>query len=66
MIGFSGNPSGAEVNQSYAVACPGSAALRVILPGTTQFGTARVPMLACGGRLNVSPIVPGAAGLQFS
>jgi hypothetical protein len=66
MIGYGNNPSGPAVNQPYDVACPRSVALRVIFPGTTQFGTAKVGIGACGGVLDVSPIVPGAAGVQFS
>jgi hypothetical protein len=66
MIGYGDNPSGPAVNEPYEVACPPSIAVRVVLPGTTQFGTAKVPMGVCGGVVDVSPIVPGAAGLQFS
>jgi hypothetical protein len=66
MIGYTDNPFGPAVNEPYEIACPPSVAVRVILPDTTQFGTAKVPMGACGGIVDVSPIVPGADGLQFS
>jgi hypothetical protein len=65
MIGYGAEPSGPAVNEPYEVACPPSIAVRVVLPGTTQFGTAEVPMGVCGGVVDVSPIVPGATGLQF-
>jgi uncharacterized protein DUF4232 len=66
MIGYADNEFGPGVGQPYEVACPASIALRVILPDTRQFGTAKVAMGACEGVVNVSPIVPGAAGVQFS
>jgi hypothetical protein len=63
MLGYTDNPLDQGV--PYAVACPSSVAVRVILPGTHRFGTARVPMGACGGVVVVSPVVPGAAGIRF-
>ncbi|MBI3748902.1 MAG: DUF4232 domain-containing protein [Chloroflexi bacterium] len=66
MIGWTDNPFGPAADEPYAVACPASVAVRVTFPGTHQFGTAGVPMGACGGLVDVSPIVPGADGLRFS
>lgn len=65
MIASTDNPFGPAADEPYAVACPASVAVRVTIPGTHQFGTACVPMGACGGLVEVSPIVPGADGLQF-
>ena len=62
MIGYGGNPSGAE---PHAVACPVTSAVRVILPGTHEFGTAIVSIAPCEGLVQVSPIVPGADRLTF-
>ena len=62
MLGYGGNPSGAE---PYAVACPVASAVRVILPGTHEFGTAIVSIAPCEGLVQVSPIVPGADRLTF-
>ncbi len=62
MLGYGGNPSGAE---PYAVACPVASAVRVILPGTHEFGTAITSIAPCEGLVQVSPIVPGADRLTF-
>jgi Protein of unknown function (DUF4232) len=62
MLGYGGNPSGAE---PYAVACPVASAVRVILPGTHEFGMAIVSIVPCEGLVQVSPIVPGADRLTF-
>jgi hypothetical protein len=64
-LGWEDNPSGAGNNEPYAVACPSSAWVRVILPGTDQYGTAALPMGACGGHVEVSPLVPGSTGFSF-
>jgi hypothetical protein len=37
----------------------------VILPGIDQYGTAALPVGACGGRVEVSPLVPGSTGFSF-
>jgi hypothetical protein len=66
MIGYGDNPFGAATNEPQGVACPPAIELRVILPGTDQFGTARVAVGACGGVVRVSPIVPGPDGLRFT
>jgi hypothetical protein len=65
MLGYGDNPTGATIDEPYAQACPASAAVRVILPGTHQYGTARVPMGVCDGQVLVSPIVPGGEGIRF-
>ncbi len=65
MIGYGDNPFGPDANKPYNIACPPSVAVRVILPGTDEFGTARVSMRVCEGSVSVSPIVPGADGLRF-
>ena len=65
MIGYGGNPSGAGLTEPYAVACPVASAVRVILPGTHEFGTAIVSIAPCEGLVQVSPIVPGADRLTF-
>lgn len=59
------NPSGLAANEPYTVACPTSTRVRVMLPGTHQYGTAALRMAACDGVLYVSPLVPGATGLNF-
>jgi hypothetical protein len=64
-LGYADIPSGAENNERYNVACPSSAGVRVILPGTHQYGTAALPVGACGGRVDVSPLVPGSSGFSF-
>ena len=65
MLGYGDNPSGAAVNEPYDVACPVAVAVRVILPGTHEYGTAQGSIAPCGGIVSVSPIVPGAARLTF-
>ena len=65
MLGYTDNPFGAGANLPYSVACPASVAVRVIVPGTRKYGTAKAPMGVCGGVIEVSPIVPGADGLRF-
>ncbi len=65
MVGYGDNPSGAAVNEPYDVACPVAVAVRVILPGTHEYGTAQGSIAPCGGVVSVSPIVPGAARLTF-
>ena len=65
MIGYGDNPFGPTANEPYDVACPPADAVRVTLPGTSEFGTAHVAIGACGGGVRVSPIVPGANGLRF-
>lgn len=64
MLGSTDNPFGPDANSPYDVACPPSVAVRVILRGTNEYGTARAPMSVCGGLVDVSPVVPGAAGLR--
>jgi hypothetical protein len=64
-LSYAGNPSGAAADEPYAVACPSSAWVRVILPGTREYGTAAVAMGACGGDVGVSPVVPGPNGFSF-
>jgi hypothetical protein len=64
-LGWEDQPSGAENNEPYAVACPTSAWVRVILPATDQYGTAALPMGACGGHVDVSPLVPGSTGFSL-
>lgn len=64
-LGWEDIPSGAGNSEPYNVACPSSAWVRVILPGSDQFGTAALPMGACGGHVEVSPLLPGSSGLRF-
>ena len=40
MLGYGDNPSGAGLTEPCAVACPVTSAVRVILPGTHEFGAA--------------------------
>ena len=65
MLGYGDNPSGAGLTEPYEVACPVTSAVRVILPGTHEFGTAIVSIAPCEGLVQVSPIVPGADRLTF-
>jgi hypothetical protein len=64
-LAYAGNPSGAASDEPYSVACPTSARVHVILPGTRGYGTATVALEACGGGLSASPIVPGPNGFTF-
>jgi hypothetical protein len=65
MLGYGDNPSGAGLTEPYEIACPVTSAVRVILPGTHEFGTAKVAIAPCEGMVDVSPIVPGADRLTF-
>jgi hypothetical protein len=65
MLGYGDNPSGPGLTEPYDVACPVTSAVRVILPGTHEFGMADVSIAPCDGVLDVSPIVPGADRLTF-
>lgn len=65
MLAYGDNPSGAGLTEPYAVACPVTSAVRVILPGTHEFGTAIVSIAPCEGLVQVSPIVLGAERLTF-
>ncbi len=65
MLGYGDNPSGPGLTEPYDIACPVTSAVRVILPGTHEFGTADVSIAPCDGVLDVSPIVPGADRLTF-
>ncbi len=64
MLGYTDNPFGAGVNEPYEEACPTTSAVRVVFPGTNSYGWTRLAIAPCGGLLDVSPIVPGAEGLQ--
>jgi hypothetical protein len=65
MIGYGDNPGGTDVYKPYEVACPPSVAVRVILPGTHQYGTASVGIGPCEVWVDVSPLVPGPSGLRY-
>ena len=64
-LGYGDNPFGPTANQPYEVACPAARAVRIILPHTTQYGTAVVPLAPCNGLVFVSPIFPGPDWLSF-
>jgi hypothetical protein len=55
----------AEGNEPNFVGCPTPAWVRVILPGTHEYGTAALAMGTCGGRVDVSPVVPGPNGFTY-
>jgi hypothetical protein len=63
-IGYTDEPSGSGNNEPYNVACPPASWLRVTLPGTDQYGTLRLSLAPCEGRIDVGPLVagPGWAG----
>ena len=63
-LGYADNPSG-QANEPYDVACPSAHWVRIVLPKTNQFGTARFAMAPCQGRVNVSAIFPGADWVGF-
>ena len=65
MLGYGDNPFGAGLSEPYEIACPLTSAVMVILPGTHEFGTAKVSIAPCEGMVQVSPIVPGADRLTF-
>jgi hypothetical protein len=64
-IGFSDNPFGGGENLPYDIACPPARWVRVILPGTNQFGTAELAIAPCEGVVDISPIFPGRNRLEF-
>jgi len=64
-LGYGDNPSGAGASEPYDVACPTARWVRIVLPETHQFGTASFAMAPCEGRMNVSPIFPGADWISF-
>jgi hypothetical protein len=61
---YTDNPSGPTADEPYANACPTSASVRVVLPGTGEFGTALVALEACEGAVQVTPILPGPNGIS--
>ena len=61
---YTDNPSAPTADEPYANACPMSAGVRVVLPGTGQFGTAVVALEACEGAVQVTPILPGPNGIS--
>lgn len=61
---YGDNPVGPAATEPYAIACPTSAKVRVVLPATRQFGTAVVQMNACEGAVDVTPLLPGPDGIS--
>lgn len=59
-IAFTDNPSGANANEPYQVACPEARSVRVYYPQTGQYGTAALRFAPCDGRVSVSPFFPGS------
>ncbi|HEY4227453.1 MAG TPA: DUF4232 domain-containing protein [Candidatus Limnocylindrales bacterium] len=66
MIASGDTPFGPNADAPQDVACPPSRAIRVTFPGTHQYGTAVVRIGACNGWVSESPIVPGAARIEFT
>ena len=64
-IGVTHNPTGPLIDAPYDLACPPIVAIRVVLPGTRGFGTARLAEAPCNGWVNVSPVYPGAVWVEF-
>jgi hypothetical protein len=64
-LAYSDNPFGSAVNEPYTIACPPAKWLRVILPGNSQYGTARLATAPCSGIVSVSPIYPGGGWIGF-
>jgi hypothetical protein len=64
-LAYSDNPFGGGENLPYDVACPSTHWVRIILPGTRQFGSAEVSIAPCEGLVIPSPIYPGVDRLQF-
>ena len=64
-LGYGDNPFGPGENEPYDVACPTARWVRIVLPQTHQFGTASLAISPCEGRMNVSPIFPGADWISF-
>lgn len=65
MVGMNDNASEPLVDAPYDVACPLARAVRVILPGTHEFGTVALPMNPCNGWLDVSAVYPGQGRISF-
>lgn len=64
-VGYTDTPSGPANDEPYDVACPPARWVRVILPQTQQWGTAKAPLAPCEGNVNVSPIFPGGERVDF-
>lgn len=65
LVGLLDNPSGPNANVPYDVACPLVRWVRVVLPGTNEYGTAEISMAPCDGWVNVSAMYPGAGRITF-
>ena len=61
---YGDNPVGAQANVPYAQACPSAASARVTLPNAATHSVVPVSMAPCGGRVLVSPVVPGSQWLS--
>jgi hypothetical protein len=65
LVGLLDNPSSSNENVSHDVACPPVRWVRVILPGTNEYGTAEISIAPCDGWVNVSAIYPGDGRIMF-
>jgi hypothetical protein len=64
MIGGTDTPGGVDAQLPYDVACPPSTAISITLPAASEPVRAGLRAQLCGGRVEVSPIVPGGNGLR--
>jgi hypothetical protein len=64
-IAYGATAFGPQANDPPDFGCPVAAWVRVILPGSTEFGTARMEFAPCNGWLGVSPVFPGRDWITF-
>jgi hypothetical protein len=61
---YGDNPVGAQATEPYAQACPSATGAGVTLPNASGHSVVPVSMAPCGGRVLVSPVVPGSRWLS--
>jgi len=61
---YGDSPVGAQANEPYARACPQATSAEVTLPNVSDHSVVPVSMAPCGGRVLVSPVVPGSQWLS--
>jgi hypothetical protein len=63
-VEYGDNPVGAQATEPYAQACPSATRAEVTLPNVSGHWVVRASMAPCGGRVAVSPVVPGSQWLS--
>lgn len=64
-VSFAGISSGPDAAVPPDFGCRPAARLRVILPGSGEFGTVVMPFAPCDGRVGVTPVFPGRDWISF-